>query len=60
MMHSQQEKIDQHLNVANKSYASHRPEFIRDLAEWLELLTANANVGTVLGSIPVASDIVIY
>jgi hypothetical protein len=56
LMHSQQEKIAQHLDVANKSYASHRPEFIRDLAEWLELLTANVNVATVLGSIPAASD----
>ncbi len=29
-----------------------------DLAEWLELLTANAIVATVLGSIPASSDTV--
>ncbi len=29
-----------------------------DLAEWLERLTANAVVGTVLGSIPASSDTV--
>jgi hypothetical protein len=30
----------------------------RDLAEWLERLTANAVVATVLGSIPASSDTV--
>jgi hypothetical protein len=30
----------------------------RDLAEWLERLTANAEVSTVLGSIPASSDTV--
>ncbi len=56
-MHSQLEKIAQHLDVANKSCATHRPKFIRDLAEWLELLTANVNIATaLLGSIPAASD----
>ncbi len=30
----------------------------RDVAEWLERLTANAVVGTVLGSIPASSDTV--
>jgi hypothetical protein len=29
---------------------------VRDLAEWLELLTANANVATVLGSVSGFSD----
>jgi hypothetical protein len=29
-----------------------------DLAEWLERLTANAGVATVLGSIPASSDTV--
>jgi len=28
----------------------------RDLDKWLELLAVNANVATVLGSIPVSSD----
>jgi hypothetical protein len=31
---------------------------LRDLAEWLERLTANAVVATVLGSIPASSDTV--
>jgi hypothetical protein len=30
--------------------------YIHDLAEWLESLTANALVATVLGTIPVSSD----
>jgi hypothetical protein len=30
----------------------------RDLAEWLERLTANAEVATVMGSIPASSDTV--
>jgi hypothetical protein len=30
----------------------------RDLAEWLDRLTANAEVATVLGSIPASSDTV--
>ncbi len=35
-----------------------QPSSKRDLAEWLELLTANAEVATVLGSIPASSDTV--
>jgi hypothetical protein len=31
---------------------------MRSIAEWLELLTANAEVATALGSIPVSSDTV--
>ncbi len=31
---------------------------VRDVAEWLERLTANAEVATVLGSIPASSDTV--
>ncbi len=34
------------------------PDRGRDLAEWLERLTANSEVETVLGSIPASSDTV--
>ncbi len=55
--------------TAEKHVAEHHPDkkqFVRlakfssgwDLAEWLERLTANAVVATVLGSIPASSDTV--
>jgi hypothetical protein len=35
-----------------------KPSCGRDLAEWLECLTANVKVATVLGAIPTSSDTV--
>ncbi len=42
----------------NLTLASSEYLFGRDLAEWLERLTAKAVVATVLGSIPASSDTV--
>jgi hypothetical protein len=46
------------LHEAKKAFLSKNTTFGKMRAEWLERLTANAKVSTVLGSIPASSDTV--